>query len=223
MGRERGFTDSEALAILKAARDYQPPFSANPRTREAEPTTAAKRWTPWLCAYTGARVTEITQLRKEDLREHDGIPFVRVTPEAGTVKTGQYRDVPLHPHLIELGFLAFVASRPAGPLFYQGPAHPDKQHPSLMVATRIGKWVRGLGVTGEVAPNHGWRHRFKTVAIEAGMDARARDAIQGHAARTAGDSYGDVTLKARREAILRHPRYELASVSSQSVPERAGA
>jgi site-specific recombinase XerD len=43
---------------------------------------------------------------------------------------------------------------------------------------------------------HGFRHRFKTIGLEAGISTRVLDAIQGHAARTAGDSYGDVTVKA---------------------------
>lgn len=48
---------------------------------------------------------------------------------------------------------------------------------------------------------------FKTVAREIGASDRVTDAIQGHAARTAGDSYGDVTLKAKQAAIERMPSY----------------
>lgn len=57
-----------------------------------------------------------------------------------------------------------------------------------------------------VMPNHGWRHRFKTVAREAGMDSRVVDAIQGHAPRTAGDDYGDVTVAAIALAMAKFPR-----------------
>jgi hypothetical protein len=38
---------------------------------------------------------------------------------------------------------------------------------------------------------------------------RILDAIQGHAARTAGDSYGDVTVKAMAMAMERVPRMEV--------------
>jgi hypothetical protein len=57
-----------------------------------------------------------------------------------------------------------------------------------------------------VAPMHGWRHRFKTVGMEAGIPTRILDAIQGRAARTAGDSYGDVTVKAMAMAMEGVPR-----------------
>jgi hypothetical protein len=56
-----------------------------------------------------------------------------------------------------------------------------------------------------VAPMHG----FKTVGMEAGVSTRVLDAIQGHAARTAGDSYGDVTVKAKAMAMERVPRVEV--------------
>jgi hypothetical protein len=39
-----------------------------------------------------------------------------------------------------------------------------------------------------------------------GGEAAHLDAIQGHAARTAGDGYGDVTVKAMAMAMERVPR-----------------
>lgn len=44
--------------------------------------TAAKRWTPLLAAYTGARIGELVQLRAEDVRHEAGIDYIRITPEA---------------------------------------------------------------------------------------------------------------------------------------------
>ena len=66
---------------------------------------ACKRWVPWLCAYTGARPGEMTQLRGADVIERDGVHAIRITPAAGTVKGGTARIVPLHEHLIAQGFL----------------------------------------------------------------------------------------------------------------------
>jgi hypothetical protein len=44
---------------------------------------------------------------------------MRITADAGTVKAGGYRDVPLHPQLVDLGFTDFVNASPDGPLFYR--------------------------------------------------------------------------------------------------------
>jgi integrase len=55
--------------------------------------------------YTGARAGEITQLRGKDVVKHEGVWAIQITPEAGTVKTGKPRTIPLHEHLIEQGFI----------------------------------------------------------------------------------------------------------------------
>lgn len=64
--RSKGFTDAEAAVILAAA-------SAIPAPSRWAPTESAKRWAPWLCCYTGARVGEVAQLRKQDLRQDGGL------------------------------------------------------------------------------------------------------------------------------------------------------
>lgn len=116
--REKGFTDHEAVAILGAAFAYRPASK-----REHGETVAAKRWIPILAAYTGARIGELAQLRAEDIKDREGIHFIRITPAAGTVKSGLYRDVPLHPHLVDLGFVKFARLVKHGPLFHsQGTA-----------------------------------------------------------------------------------------------------
>jgi len=74
--REKGFTDDEAVVILRAASDHVPAVTDNAATVEHPQTTAAKRWSPFLCAFTGARIAEITQLRKQDFRK-EGETHVR--------------------------------------------------------------------------------------------------------------------------------------------------
>lgn len=208
--REKGFNDDEAVAVLKAASTYRSKPSDNPSNQEHPKTEAAKRWAPWLCAYTGARIAEMTQLRGADVATKDGIHYLRITSDAGSVKSGQYRDVPLHPHLIELGFLDFVKASGSEPLFYKPIPDRTTEHPWHSVARRVSDWIRDLKIVDpRVAPNHGWRHRFKTVAVELGMNNRVMDAIQGHASRTAGENYGDVTLKARKVAIDTLPPYNI--------------
>ena len=84
--RSKGFTDKEAIAILTVA-------SAIIMPKRWAPTEAAKRWVPGLCCYSGARVGEMAQLRKQDVRQEDGRWTITITPEAGTVKTNEAHDV----------------------------------------------------------------------------------------------------------------------------------
>ena len=145
--REKFFRPDERTTILKAALGI-----ADTNT----PDNAARRWVPWICAYNGARPGEITQLRGSDVVQVVGIWALRITPEAGSVKGREARDVPLHEHVIAQGFLKFVAERGAGPLFYNPtqereegePAKKKKPKPrSVQARQRLGDWVRGLGVT----------------------------------------------------------------------------
>jgi integrase len=200
--RSKGFTDDEASVLLRTARAYRNPD-------ETPKTAAAKRWVPWLCAYTGARVGELAQLRKQDLRQEGGHWVIHITPEAGTVKTDEARDVVLHPHLVEEGFVKFVQDAAPGHLFLRIGKEGDVRGPLRGLKNRLAAAARETVKDPLVMPNHGWRHRFKTVARSVGIDSRIVDAIQGHAPRTAGDDYGDVTVAAMALAMTKFPRIHL--------------
>jgi integrase len=174
---------------------------------------AAKRWVPWLCAYSGARPGEITQLRGSDVVKQDGIDAIRITPEAGTVKGGQTRVVPIHEHLLAQGFLKFVSRRGQGPLFY-APRHErgssrgatGSKAPYSQVRQRLAEWVRSIGVTDEhVSPNHAWRHTFKQIADREGISERMSDYITGHAHKSEGARYGAPTLSDMAQALKKFP------------------
>ncbi|UAK25744.1 site-specific integrase [Sphingomonas nostoxanthinifaciens] len=211
--RDRNFTTAEAQAILAATLLAQDGITAE--------TVLARRWIPWLCAYTGARVNEMSQLRGADVQEIEGIWTIRITPEAGTVKANAARIVPLHPHLIEQGFPAVAKATGDGPLFYnpgrrrverEGNRHFKK------VGERLAAWVRedvGITDTG-LQPNHGWRHTFKTLAMATEMPERIADAIQGHSAKSIGRTYGSVPLKTMADAIGRIPRFPVKTVGASS-------
>ncbi|WP_229582967.1 hypothetical protein [Paracoccus sp. S-4012] len=210
--REKGYTTAEAVKVLKASVAYEPAVRDNPANRESAHITAAKRWVPILCAFSGARVTEMTQLRKEDIRKEGGHYVLRIRPDAGTVKAGDYRDVPLHRQIIDLGFLDFLAAVKEGPLFHNATTKERSLSSARATAGRLSQWLQGENlVPVGVQPSHGWRHRFKTQGRELEISDRVIDAIQGHAGKTAGDDYGDVTLATRIAAVRKLPAYDLTS------------
>lgn len=208
--RERGYTDTEASDVLKSVRAYQPKDNKTGRN-ETPHMTAAKRWCPIICAFTGARISEITQLRKEDVRQAGDRWIIRITPDAGTVKAGNYRDVPLHNQIVELGFIDFVKDAKSGPLFHAAKQSERYSTAAASISNEVARWLRRSGIAPEgIMPNHGWRHRFKTVAREIGASDRVTDAICGHAGKTAGDDYGDVTIAAKCKVIDALPPYPLS-------------
>jgi len=210
--RSKSFTDVEAKAILYAALAHQ-------RGQENSKTFGAKRWIPWLCAFTGARVGELAQLRKQDISKHNDLWVMRITPEAGTVKTNEAREIPLHQQLIDLGFPTFVQESGDGHLFLNVGSSDNPRGALRGLKNRLAEFGRTMVPDPNVAPNHGWRHRFKTIGMEAGISPRILDAIQGQAPRTVADTYGEVTLKTMAAEIARLPSYSLEGLTSSTVGE----
>jgi site-specific recombinase XerD len=124
-------------------------------------------------------------------------------------RSASYITVVLHPHLVELGFPAFLETAPTGHLFLKGAANEDVLGPLQGLKNRLAESSRSIVTDPNVAPMHGWRHRFKTVGMEAGIPTRVLDAIQGHAPRTAAESYDEVTVQAMAQAMERVPRVEV--------------
>jgi integrase len=213
----QGFSDEEALAILSMA------FRYTRGVTEKAKTAAAKRWVPWLMAYSGARVGEFAQLRKQDVRQHEaGFWYARLTPDAGPIKDRKARDVPLHSHLVEMGFIEFVQAAAEGHLFLD-PTPPAKRltgslrnddergvrGPLQGIKNRLAEFARQAVRDPEVSPNHGWRHRVKTIAFAVGEQERVIDEIQGQSSGTVSRSYGKITLERKHEAVEKLPRYEV--------------
>ena len=171
--RPRGpFTEDEACSILTAARSEK---------------SALLRWLPWLLCVTGARLGEVTQAAKEDvLREGQDGPWVLRIHDDGegrTLKTAHSeRLVPLHPALIEEGFLQYVQALPAGSALFPA-VRPDKFNTRKGTATKAhGRWVRKVvGITDRSKdPAHAWRHRFEDAARRAGLPQNVTDGLLGH-------------------------------------------
>lgn len=211
----RTFTNAEVQTVLSAASLIIP----------QNPAHAGRRWVPWLCAYTGAGAGEITQLRGKDVSEKYGIKAIRMTPEAGTVKTKQARVVPVHEHLIEQGLWEFVKQQGGGPLFYRarsadtgGSADPTKpQHARCVhVRSKLAQWIRSIGISDpKVSPTHGWRHTFKQIADRYGSNERVSDKITGSAPQTEGRKFGEPTLQDMAGAMKKFSEVRGRLISNQ--------
>jgi integrase len=189
--KKRGYSDEEAKVILRAARTEK---------------EAHKRWVPWVCAYTGARISEICQLRCEDIKEIDGVPCIAFAAEAGPLKNvNSERVVPIHSALIDEGFLTFAARGGKGPLFPD--LAPDRFGSRGGTGTKIlSRWIRSLGVVDKrISPNHSWRHRLKTLGRRNELALDILDAMTGHGRKTVADTYGEFPPDAMLRELSKIP------------------
>jgi integrase len=199
--RERSFREAEVRAILSAALSVEVGVD-NPSLARA------KRWCPWLDAYSGARIAELTALEASDVWLEHGVWVMHFDQ----TKTRMPRTVPIHEHLIEQGFLEFVREIGAGPLFFD-PGKARKPNamtsPSQLRAQEVATWVRQVSnLDPEVDPNHGWRHTFKSRALDI-IDIRIRDYIVGHIPTTPARKYEHPPIEAVAAAMARFPRYSI--------------
>ncbi len=205
INRAKSFNEQERITILTTARGVT-------SDREGGYLNAARRWVPWLCAYTGARVGEILQLRQGDIRQEDGVWAIHLTPMAGDLKTNQQRWVPLHEHLIAEGFTDWANQRKHDRLFYkERPAGspPRSSPPYQAVYNRLREWLRGFVPDPDVQPCHAWRHTFKSLARDYGMESETVDVIQGHRPATVGKSYGDTSMRVMLRELSKLPRFNV--------------
>jgi integrase len=189
--RKRSYTDSEARLILRQARE------------ESNPVL---RWIPWVGAFTGARVAELCQLRKEDVIKIDDVWCLKITGDAGSVKTSNAeRIVPIHSALIDERFVDFVERASAGALFKELPINRFGSR-ATSGTKLVGRWIRKLGITDtRISPNHSWRHRMKTLARVYEFRRDIEDALIGHAPDNVGDEYGEYRVLALQRELEKIP------------------
>ena len=202
--RPKSFYAEEAKSILGRALN-----ALTAENNYSHVNRTAMRWVPWISAYTGARAGELCQLRKQDFIEIDGIKCIALLPDAGTIKTGQFRHVPLHPHLLEQGIWQFAGSAKAGPLFYNGAL--KSAQPWVQTVQLLGDWVREVALVTDarIGPNDAWRHWFKSKGRTAGIDNVYLDAICGHSLPTQGNNYGEFEPQALYRELCKLSRIEL--------------
>ncbi|WP_300295585.1 site-specific integrase [Ferrovibrio sp.] len=176
-------------------------------------TQKPRNWKFWIlliAVFTGTRISEICQLRPEDIREVHGVWCFRFNTKAGKrLKTkASTRDLPIHHELVKIGLLKLAQSRkgqkellPDVPeAVYGVPGHKPSRW-GIRYLTRI------LGKTnedGEKYVNHGLRHTMETKLRETeGVEEWMQHAIMGHKYHHISDRYGKKPVQRLAAAMQR--------------------
>jgi len=165
-----------------------------------------KFWLPLLGLYTGARLSELCQLRLEDIRQELGVWIISINRTGSKqLKTSDSeRLVPIHKQLIETGFLDYHQARldivkqdMKAPLFENIRVYGD-----LSPGHVASRWYLGssqgshgyLGLCGlgeEGLTYHGLRHTFINQFRRQNLDLAKAKALVGHADKSTTGGYGD--------------------------------
>ena len=218
---EEGIIDINPAANIKPPADKRPgkarlPWSADDLnmlfsgpvhaagSRPVRGRGEAAYWLPLLALFSGARLEELAQLRRGDIREEayavdeetDGLAWcidINTGPDGNNhVKNaGAIRLIPLHPTLIDLGFLKYAQSHsdPRALLFPDLKPNGDDRH-----GAKWGEWFstyrRSIGLTDGRKVFHSLRHTFKDYCRGSKIEERVQRQLMGHAPVDVADTYG---------------------------------
>jgi integrase len=174
-----------------------PIFSAGERPKRGRGETA--KWAPLLALFQGARRTEVIQLLVQDIAKDPDTEVwtIRFDREGDkSIKTvSSIRRVPLHPQMVELGFLDFLAQRreAVGPTGSLWPGFEDR----TKLPSRANKWSEWFNaylalhvVDDPVKKLHSFRGTFKRYGRAAGVDEVVINHLVGHSNNSVGARYG---------------------------------
>ena len=155
------------------------------------------RWLVLLALYTGARIEELAQLDRQDVRQEASVWFIHIRAEMATgrrVKNrASIRKVPLHSRLLELGFLDFARQgEGTGKLFSLLSDKQDGGKRSNAFSQWWRRFLTSLDLeNGDRKHFHSFRHTFKREGRNSGQIApELLDALQGHAQQGVSANYG---------------------------------
>lgn len=156
----------------------------------------AAYWLPLLALFTGARVEELAQLMVADVRHDDTLGhYLSITDDAAHAQlknAASRRRIPLHPQLLDCGFLDYVArARRPGLLFPELRANGRGKLGGYF-STWFSIYLRNkVGITDSRKVFHSFRHTFKDACRAVGIEEEAHDALSGHTQQRASRRYGN--------------------------------
>lgn len=152
-----------------------------------------QKWGVLVAAYTGARLNEIAQLQLSDMRRIDGILCFDVT-DVGDDEDGEAiakqlkteaakRVVPVHPELIALGLLDYVAALRSKGSMRLFPTFTQDVNNGW--GRQLGRWANDtflvkLGYKTKRIVFHSFRHTLITRLSQAGVQEPIVKALVGH-------------------------------------------
>lgn len=178
----------------------------------------AAYWIPILGLYTGARCSELCQLRVEDVVQDGEVWLLRITdgaPGQRIKSRAARRFVPLHSEVIRLGFLEYWHSQKGSsmwPLLKQRSGKPGGYFSQYFGKVRL-----RAGIPSAV-DFHSFRHTARTNLLATGAPESLIDRILGHevTGSTGARVYSHPTSQVLHEVVSRLPT---KTANLVSVPE----
>lgn len=151
-------------------------------------------WVFLLAAATGARIEELGQLLVSDVRTEKGIHYLWLDNlgDDQELKTDpSRRRVPLHPKLIELGFLQWARQgRALDERVFRDLKLNSNEKLTHNLSRRANRYLDRVGIDERNYVFHSFRHKFKDECRDAGIPGQINDQLTGHYQPSVASKYG---------------------------------
>jgi integrase len=172
--QRRPFSEQEAALLWALSREQQGPRPFD-------------RWAFPLGLSLGCRLEELAGLRKEDVREVDGVWVVEIQPtEDRRLKSdSSARRIPIPAALVREGFVSWAEQQQPGILFPEPnppAADPRRSH---YASIRLAKILRRQAwITDRTVVFHSCRHTVAQALVDVGTEQRLIEQLLGHSSKS---------------------------------------
>lgn len=208
------FTKEDLVVLFGSLKDYSDNLQ---KTLTSRPERV---WIPLIGLYHGMRLNEICQLFEDDIIDNEGIPCIRIIENEARLQhvknNGSRRTIPIHPKLIDIGFLEYVSQirkvSPKGQLFPH--LTPTRDGYGKNMTYWFNKTVLDrLGLKGETKKDF---HSFRHTVID---EFKNSDARLEHYQAIVGHSSGTITLDTYGSSLRPSKMLETLRLIDYGVPE----
>lgn len=168
-------------------------------------------WLPLLSLFSGARRGELAQLTVSDVTTIDDVVCFRFVADRDTGKSlkteTSARTVPVHPQLIELGFLRYVddVKHKAGATAWLFPQVSPAVPGGIKAWTKwFRRYLKSVGITDRRTVFHSFRHSFKDALRAARVGEDLNDALCGQSNSSVGRGYGAKKSSGAADIVRRY-------------------
>ncbi|CDT33572.1 tyrosine-type recombinase/integrase [Vibrio tasmaniensis 1F-187] len=146
-------------------------------------------WLPLLSLYTGARLNELAQMKPDNVIHADNIQCFQITDEDEGQKlknTSSKRLIPVHPHLIELGFDEYLKQRQGKEWLFDGLLTNNGDLPRDGFSHNASKWFNRLRKQNNLShvDFHSFRHTVADELKQNQVPAQQASSLLGHKDQT---------------------------------------
>jgi integrase len=181
------------------------------------PKDAGRYWVPLISLFSGARLGEVCQLYVSDIKDESGVLYFDLNKGAEDKRLknkNAKRRIPVHPTLLNIGFMKLVETRRQQGekrLFPDLPIGADGYYSSPF-SKWFKRFLESAGVKRGENAFHSFRHSFEDACRDSDIPKEIMDALQGHGeegmARRYGDGYtGSVLLLRKLDEAMGRLQY----------------